>query len=167
VLPKRFAKYGLTLHPDKTRLVAFHKPDWCPGQQPPGGQRPGTFDVLGFTHHWAGTRRGTWAVKRKTAKSRFKRSLASIAHWCRRNRHLPIRDQWQALGSKLRGHYAYYGIIGNAPSLQRTRYHVLCVWWKWLRRRSQKSRLPWEKFGLLVKRYPLPAPRLPRSRTVP
>jgi RNA-directed DNA polymerase len=165
VLPKRFGKYGLTLHPEKTRLVPFQglRPGSPPG---PRDERPGTFDFLGFTHYWGRTLKGNWAVKRKTAGGRLRRSLEAVAQWCREHRHLSIREQWAALTRKLRGHFAYYGIPGNLASLHRFRYHVTRVWHKWLSRRSGKARIPWEHFGELERRYPLPPARLGRTRQV-
>jgi RNA-directed DNA polymerase len=165
VLPRRFGKYGLTLHPEKTRLVPFQG---LPPGAPSGSrdERPGTFDFLGFTHHWGRTLKGNWAVKRKTAEGRFRRSLKSVAQWCREHRHLPIREQWAALTRKLRGHFAYYGILGNIASLSRFRYHVTRAWHKWLSRRSGKARIPWERFSELERRYPLPPARLGRIRLV-
>ena len=97
VLPKRFGRYGLTLHPEKTRLVAFRRPDQCPPNR--GG--PGTFDVLGFTHYWGKSRNKKWIIKRKTAKSRFQRGLKRIGLWCREHRHESIREQQEALRKKL------------------------------------------------------------------
>ena len=165
VLPKRFGKYGLTLHPEKTRLVPFQglRPGAPPG---PRDERPGTFDFLGFTHYWGRTLKGNWAVKRTTAGGRLRRSLGAVAQWCREHRHLPIKEQWAALTRKLRGHFAYYGILGNIASLGRFRYHVTRAWHKWLSRRSTKARIPWERFGELERRYPLPPPRLTRIRLV-
>src|SRR4029077_11751159 len=127
VLPKRFAKYGLTLHPEKTRLVPFQGPRRGAPPGPRGGG-PDTFDFLGFTHHWGRTLKGNWAVKRKTARGRLGRSLRAICQWCRENRHLSIKEQWEALTAKLRGHYAYYGITGNIASLSSFRYHVTRIW---------------------------------------
>jgi RNA-directed DNA polymerase len=166
VLPKRFGKYGLTLHPEKTRLVPFQ--GLRPGAQPGTSrdEQPGTFDFLGFTHYWGRTRQGNWAVKRKTSKGRFRRSLKSIGQWCREHRHLPIQEQRIVLTGKLRGHFAYYGITGNIASLRRFRYHVTRVWHKWLSRRSHKGRIPWQRFGELERRYPLPPARLGRVRLV-
>jgi RNA-directed DNA polymerase len=165
VLPKRFGKYGLTLHPEKTRLVPFQGP---PPGAPPGSreERPATFDFLGFSHYWGRTLKGNWTVKRKTAKTRFRRSLKSIAEWCRMHRHLSLPKQWAALTAKLRGHYAYYGIAGNSRSLSGVRYYVRRVWHKWLSRRSGRARIPWERFGELERRYPLPPARLPRRGQV-
>jgi RNA-directed DNA polymerase len=165
VLPKRFGKYGLALHPEKTRLVPFQ--GLRPGVPPaPRDGRPGTFEFLGFAHYWGRTLRGNWAVKRKTAKGRFTRSLRSVAAWCRDHRHLSVKEQWSALTSKLRGHFAYYGIAGNFASLGRFRYHVRRTWCKWLSRRSQRARIPWEHFDDLERRYPLPPARLRGVRLV-
>jgi group II intron reverse transcriptase/maturase len=165
VLPKRFGKYGLTLHPEKTRLVPFQglRPGAPPGSR---DERPGTFEFLGFTHYWGRTLKGNWAVKRRTAKSRFNRSLKSVAEWCREYRHRPIKEQWVALTGKLRGHYAYYGITGNMPSLNSFRHHVTRTWHKWLCRRSDQGRIPWERFGELEQRFPLPPAKLGRVRLV-
>jgi RNA-directed DNA polymerase len=116
VLPKRLAKYGLTLHPEKTRLVDFRRPDKRAEASSVKGDarsRPGTFDLLGFTHYWAKSRKGYWVVKQKTARDRFQRALKRVADWCRRHRHEPVREQWAALKRKLLGHFGYFGITGN------------------------------------------------------
>jgi group II intron reverse transcriptase/maturase len=165
VLAKRFARYGLTLHPEKTRLVAFERPPRRPGQRGTRSPRPGTFDFLGFTHFWRVSRRGNWVVMCKTAKDRFTRALRSVAQWCRLWRHLPLRQQWRVLTAKLRGHYAYYGIAGNSVAIRRFRYEVERVWRKWLSRRSQTARFCWAHFGRLLRRYPLPAARIIRPVT--
>jgi RNA-directed DNA polymerase len=165
VLPKRFAKYGLTLHPEKTRLVPFQgRPPWAPAG--PRDGRPGTFDFLGFTHYWGRTLKGNWAVKRKTARDRLGRSLKSVVQWCREHRHLPVKEQWLALTAKLRGHFAYYGIAGNFASLGRFRYHARRAWREWLSRRSQRASISWEHFDELERRYPLPPARLRGVRLV-
>jgi group II intron reverse transcriptase/maturase len=166
VLPRRFGKYGLTLHPQKTRLVPFKRPQQGPGAGARQASRPGTFDFLGFTHHWGVSRKGTWAVQRKTAKDRFSRALRAVSRWCRVHRHLPISTQWEKLGLKLRGHYAYYGIPGNARCLGRFRHFAERVWQKWLSRRSHRARIPWDRFASLQARYPLPAIRILRPPRV-
>jgi group II intron reverse transcriptase/maturase len=157
VLGQRFGKYGLTLHPDKTRLVPYRRPPLRKSPRGgPHGDRPGTFDLLGFTHFWARSRQGKWVVKRKTSSSRFTRGLRTISQWCRKNRHRPIVEQCQKLGEKLRGHYAYYGITGNSAALNRFREGVKRAWGKWLRRRRRKNRPPWSWFSRLLERYHLP-----------
>ena len=158
VLPKRLAKYGLSLHPEKTRLVAFRRPP-----RDGGGRRPETFDFLGFTHYWGRSRRGFPAVLRKTARDRFTRSLRAVSKWCRHHRHLPVAEQHRALGQKLRGHYAYYGITGNSPALLRFSRAAERVWRQWLDRRSHRARMSWERFWRLKVRYPLPPPRVVHS----
>jgi group II intron reverse transcriptase/maturase len=157
VLPKRFGKYGLTIHPDKTRLVPFRRPPHRPAssRQTPADP-PGTFDLLGFTHYWARSRKGNWVVKCKTAKSRFTRGLRMIAHWCRASRHRPIAEQHQALCQKLRGHFAYYGITGNSVALSRFSEEVQHLWRRWLGRRRSGNRPSVSRFDRLLQRYPLP-----------
>ena len=162
VLPKRFGKYGLTLHPDKTRLVPFVRPSGRPDSAA-SGPRPGTFDLLGFTHYWGRSRRGDWVVKRKTSSSRFSRAIKKIAEWCRKFRHRPLAEQRQTLGQKLRGHDAYYGITGNLSMLRRLRLVVERVWRKWLARRSRGEPLPWDYFKQLLGHVPLPPARVVHS----
>lgn len=158
VLAKRFGRFGLTLHPDKTRLVQFEKP-----RPSGGGDKPGTFDLLGFTHFWGRSRRGNWVVKQRTARKRQSRAMRRIHQWCRNNRHLPVRVQHQILSRKLRGHDAYYGLTGNVRMLKRLRNEVKRAWRFWLNRRSQRARMTWERFNLLLERYPLPQPRIVHS----
>ena len=164
VLPKRFGRYGLALHPDKTRLVRFWR-GAAPGSQDRGpvGEGTGRFDFLGFTHFWARSRRGRWYVRRKTATSRLRRGLQAINRWCRRHRHLPVAEQQAALSQKMRGHYAYFGITGNSPSLSRYARRVTRLWRKWLSRRRRGYQMPWARFQQLLKRFPLPPPRAVRS----
>lgn len=167
-LPQRFAKFGLTVHPEKTRLVAFAKPR--PHEPRPRSSvtsaAPRTFDLLGFTHYWAVSRKGNWVVLRKTAAKRFLRCTSVISTWCRTNRHAPVRSQNGSLNDKLRGHYNYYGIQGNSRGLGDFRNHTLLTWKYWLNRREQHGQLTWSKYKRLLKRYPLLPARLPK-RAVP
>jgi RNA-directed DNA polymerase len=156
VLPKRFGKYGLTLHPEKTRLVPFKPTRGSEDHGGKGGTGPGSFDLLGFTHYWAKSRRGIWVIRQKTARSRFGRALKRVAEWCRLVRHRPVSEQHRDLGRKLRGHYGYYGITGNSEALGRFRHEVSKVWRKWLARRSQRKK-SWDHFNRLLERFPLPA----------
>jgi len=155
VLPKRFGRYGLSLHPDKTRLVRFRRPD-----RDKDGGGPGTFDFLGFTHHWGMSRKGHWVVKKRTARDRFSRTLSNIRSWCRAHRHDDVKEQHRALARKLNGHYAYYGVTSNYDALARLWHEVVLTWRKWLSRRSQKAYLSWIKMTRLLERYPLPPPRI-------
>jgi hypothetical protein len=159
VLPKRLGKYGLTLHPDKTRLVPFRRPPLRMARKsPPGEAKPGTFDLLGFTHFWGRSQKGNWVAKRKTARSRLSRALRTVGQWCRWNRHRPVAEQHDALIQKLRGHYAYYGITGNGNVLSGFHRAVTRLWRKWLGRRKRAAPIPWTLFQRLLERYPLPRP---------
>lgn len=162
VLPRRFGKYGLATHPDKTRLVPFQEPPPAASGQGTGTPS-GTFTLLGFTHYWGRSLRGNWVVKRKTASSRLSRALRSIAQWCRLHRHRPVGEQHHILSQKLRGHFAYYGITGNGPSLSWFRYEVGRCWRKWLNRRNRERSLDWNLFNRLLERYPLPPARVVHS----
>ena len=156
VLPKRFGKYGLSLHPTKTKFLPFRPPsDKTKGQNGPGADRPGTFNLLGFTHYWGRSLRGYWVIKHKTAADRFSRAMRSIDSWCRDNRHLPIGEQQQKLNEKLRGHYAYYGVTGNSGALSRFLWEVQRRWRKWLYRRSRTRSMHWARLRSLLQRYPL------------
>jgi RNA-directed DNA polymerase len=164
VLPKRLAKYGLTLHPEKTRRIDFRRPDRRDSASPENNgdarSRPDTFDLLGFTHYWAMSRRGYWVVKQKTASDRFRRALKRIAEWCRQYRHEPVREQWAALKRKMLGHFGYFAVIGNLRALRNFRHQVCGVWRRWLSRRSQRARMSWETMNRLLERYPLPQPHI-------
>jgi group II intron reverse transcriptase/maturase len=151
VLPKRFEKFGLKIHPDKTRLVEFKKP--TEPRDPKGG--PGSFDFLGFSHYWGKSKTGNWVVKRKTAKSRLSRALKSIGEWMCKHRHRPIPEQRRTLNQKLVGHFRYYGITGNSKALGRYRNEVVRRWRNWLNRRSQHARMCWKRMTKLLAKYPL------------
>jgi RNA-directed DNA polymerase len=160
VLPKRFGKYGLTIHPDKTRLLPFVRPNRVPAASGgPSGRQPESFDFLGFTHFWSRSKQGRWVVKRKTAGSRFQRAVQRIAAWCRLNRHLPIGVQYQTLWQKLRGHFQYYGgVIGNSRSLWCFRKRVQELWKKWLAHRGGQASWSWARMQSVLGRYVLPMP---------
>jgi group II intron reverse transcriptase/maturase len=159
VLPKRFGKYGLTLHPEKTRLLRYEKP------RGEGGTPPESFDFLGFTHFWAKGLKGWWVIKQKTATSRLTRVLRRVRVWCQMNRHRSIKEQHLHLRRVVRGHCNYYGVIGNSQSLARFVTEVHKAWHKWLSRRSQR-RMSWVRFTELLRSFPLPAAR-PRPRLSP
>ncbi len=158
VLPKRFEKYGLTLHPEKTRLVQFQRPPYK--DRKGGPPAPGTFDLLGFTHYWARSRKNNWVVLQNTAKDRFRRALKGVSLWLRDHRHWTMESQWKVLTDKLRGHFGYFGRKGNSRALARFRSQVITVWRKWLSRRSQKGDVSWAKMKKILKEFPLPPVRL-------
>jgi len=157
-LPKRFGKYGLTLHPEKTRLVRF-----LPTDREGTRKAPKNFDFLGFRHFWAKSRRGRPVVKRKTAPNRLGRSLRRIRAWCRKHLHDKVPVQHARLSQMLHGHYCYFGITGNSRSLDRFRWEVARIWQQWLNRRSQRRSMPWPRFNALLQRYPLPPVRVVHS----
>lgn len=154
VLDKRMGRFGLTLHPDKTRLLPFRRP---PAGQA-SGKGPATFDFLGFTLYWRRTRSGRWGMTCKTRQARLRRAIQNVADWCRRHRHLPVKVQHAALTRRIQGHFNYFGVNGNSRSLSLLVEEARRAWYKWLRRRSQQAHLNWEKFGALLKRLPLPRP---------
>ena len=158
VLPKRFSKYGLTLHPEKTRLIDFRSPRGRDPKGPTEGPRRRTFDLLGFTHYWAKSRRGYWVIKQKTATDRLSRAITRIGRWCREHRHAPVREQHRELAQKLRGHYGYYGITGNSYALSGFLHEVKRRWCYWLNRRSDRGRWTWERFAQYMRVHPLPPP---------
>jgi len=158
VLGKRLARYGLTLHPDKTRFIDFrsYRSDGKDHPEADGS----SFTFLGFCHVWGKSRKGKNVVRQVTAKQRYARALAAVTEWCRKHRHLPIPEQHTQLVAKMRGHYAYYGITGNFRRLSWYAHHVARIWQKWLSRRDRQRWLPWERFTELLKRHPLPAARI-------
>jgi hypothetical protein len=156
VLGKRLGRFGLTLHPDKTRLLPFRRP--------PAGQTSGkglaAFDFLGFTFYWARSRRGRWWITCKTRGASLRRAIGSVTEWCRRYRHHPVRVQHAALTRRLRGHFNSFGVSGNFRSLLLLVEATRRAWYKWLCRRSQRTRLTWERFADLLEQHPLPRPRI-------
>lgn len=162
VLFKRFAKYGLSLHPEKTRLVPFGRPE-ATTEGPIGGPPPKTFDFLGFTHYWGKSRRGRWVLWRKTMRKRLTRSLQAISQWCRNKLHEPLREQVAQLGRKLKGHFGYYGLTGNMAALQRFRWETIKRWRKWLARRGDPQGMPWARMHRLLNFFYLPEARVVHS----
>jgi RNA-directed DNA polymerase len=161
VLPKRMSKHGLTVHPEKTRLVRFAPPE--AGDSDTEGRKhpePRTFDFLGFTHYWGRSRQGVWVILRKTAKGRFRRALQALWEWCRVNLHKPIETQHRKLRQKLTGHYAYYGITGNGSRLSSFLRGVRRTWKYWLARRDRDGSMNWSEYRRLERRYRLPSVRI-------
>ena len=163
VLPKRFEKFGLQLHPTKTRLVRFSSRNG--GEENDKTEEPTSYDFLGFTHYWGKSRKGWPVIKRKTACKRLSRSLKAIGEWVRKYRHRPIREQWQKLSQKLKGHYGYYGMTGNVECLKQYYEGSKRLWHKWLNRRSRlRGSMTWERFSILMQdHFPLPRPRVVHS----
>jgi RNA-directed DNA polymerase len=158
VLDKRFSNYGLTLHPEKTRLVKFGRAALQEAERM--GKAPDTFDFLGLTHIPERSRRGFYRPGVKTMKKRLKRGLKEIGRWCKQNRHEPVRKQQETLNAKLRGHYQYYGRSSNFRSLWGFYNTVKRIWRKWLSRRTRGAPMYWNKFEDLLSRHPLLMPKI-------
>ncbi len=157
-LKERMAKFGQTLHEVKTRLIAFGRfPTLRRAQQ--GQRRPETFAFLGFTHYGGWSRAGRFVVKRKPQSRRLTSKLRRVRAEARRRMHTPVADQHRWLSRVLRGHYAYYGLPSHFRSLHRFRRNVVRLWYRALRRRSQR-RMTWERFNVLLARFPLPRPSI-------
>ena len=156
VLEKRLERFGLTLHPDKTRLLPF----WRPPTTQQSGQGPATFDFVGFTFYWRRTRTGHWRMGCKTRRASLRRAKQAIYDWCRHHRHQSVEAQHAALSRRLRGHFNYFGVNGNFQSLLRLVGATKRAWYKWLCRRSQRKRLTWERFTDFLRQRPLPRPRI-------
>ena len=180
VLPKRFERYGLTLHPEKTRLLAF-KPEEVKAQtqkkdngtdkdNEPPAQGPKhetrTYNFLGFTHYWGRSKTGRPVIKRSTESKRLRRALIKLRDWMSQHRHEPVWKQWHSLKRKVQGHYGYYGITGNSRGIGSFSYHAQNAWFEWLNRRGGKKPLTWEKYSQWLREvYRWPAPKIhPRSR---
>lgn len=156
VVRRRFERYGLRLHPEKTRLLPFGRPD----RDEPGGKGPATFDLLGFTHFWRRTRTGGWTPGLKTRTARLRQAITNVADWCRRHRHKPVKEQHAALTRRIEGHFNYFGVNGNTRSLKLLVHQVERAWRKWLSRRGQQQPLSWKRFKDLLRNLPLPKPRV-------
>jgi RNA-directed DNA polymerase len=171
-LRERFSSQGLTIHPEKSHVIDFRRPSRVaaggagpsPNATSKGGDGPkkgnGTFDFLGFTHYWARSRQGFWVVKRQTMRKRQRRVYGAIWQWCRRNRHLPLLEQYRILCSKLRGHYQYYGVRCNFARMRAVWRFAQRAWRYWLSRRSTRSAIRWEQFARYLEKNPLPAPKI-------
>lgn len=155
----RLERFGLTVEPSKTKVLAFGR--WAEQNAEAKGEKPGTFDFLGFTHYCSRSRTGKgFRMKRVTARKKFRARAAEFKQWIKRARTKRIPEIWKTLGAKLRGHYQYYGVTDNFRGISRYFELVKRLVIKWLRRRSQRRRLTWEKFNLMLARHPLPRPRI-------
>jgi RNA-directed DNA polymerase len=164
-LGQRLNRFGLTLHPDKSRFIDFRF------RRPGGQHHPATngttFDFLGFTHLWSRSLKGKNVVRQVTAKGRFARAVSAVTEWCQRHRHQPIRQQHAHLSAMLRGHYGYYGITGNGRRIRWYLHQVVRVWKKWLSRRGRHGNFRWDRLRDLLGRHPLPPARITRQYAVP
>ena len=159
-LRNRFENFKLKLHPNKTKVVRFGK-KWV-SERKRGGEKPGTFNFLGFTHIAGKDRKGRYLVRRKTMKKRLRRAIKHSFEICKKKMHAPIAEQHRRLSMILIGHYNYYGVRGNFDQLKQFYYAVWKMWYRTLNRRSQKG-FKFQRYELLVKQFPLPRPRITHS----
>ena len=158
VLPKRFEKYGLTLHPEKTRLIEFGR--HAARNAKKQGKQPESFDFLGFKHLCARSRKGGFTVHVRTLAKRLRRGLKAIADWCKQHRRTPVNQQQQALNAKLRGHYQYYGRPTNYHRIWQFYRRVCRIWREWLGRRTRGRPLRWDRYNAILRQHPLLLPRI-------
>ena len=161
-LHNRFGKYGLELHPTKTRNFSFGR--FERHNAATQARRANTFDFLGITHYCAVSRKGNFKVGRKTSRKKFAAKCKAMNAWLKAVRNQGVtKDWWKTLAAKLRGHFQYYGVSENCASLVRYYHVTLRMVKKWLNRRSQKRKMNWERFADYLRHYPLPKPRIVHS----
>jgi group II intron reverse transcriptase/maturase len=153
VLPKRFERFNLSLHAEKTKLIPFGRPT-------SSGKTKGTFDFLGLTFYWGMSYKGYWVIMKKTARKRLRRFLRMLWRWCKEGRHEPIKEQYETLCSKLRGFYQYFGVRTNSRALQVVYKCAKRAWRHWLGRRHRSGNITYRKFDRILERFPLPTPRI-------
>ncbi|CAB1058445.1 Retron-type RNA-directed DNA polymerase (EC [Olavius sp. associated proteobacterium Delta 1] len=153
VLPKRFNRFKLDLHPEKTKLIPFGKP-------PQNGKPKGTFDFLGFTFYWGKSLKGYWVIKKQTARKRRNRFMRMLWSWCKKNRHESLNEQHETLCSKLRGFYQYFGVRSNYKALEVVYEYAMKAWRRWLGECHRDGYITHEKFRKILKTFPLPLPRI-------
>ena len=156
LLKDRFNSFSLSLHPEKTKLVAFGKP----AKSVVVNKITGTFNFLGFTFYWSKARKGYWVIRKKTINKRLSRFLKRIWKWCKENRHEPLKDQYEKLCVKLRGYYQYYGVRGNFKALEVAYEYTEKSWRFWLSRRSHTGGISWSMFEKIRQSFPLLKPRI-------
>ena len=160
VMEERLNRFGLEIAPEKTRSLEFGPSAQMKAKER-GERKAECFDFLGFTHYCTTTRSGKWfRIGRKTISKRMSAKLKAYKQWIRANRTLPTVEIMRTTANKLRGHFAYYGISGNGKSISCYAYEVRMLLFKWLGRRGKRGSLNYEKFDLLLKRFPLPVPRI-------
>jgi RNA-directed DNA polymerase len=159
MLRERFAQFGLSLHPEKTRTISFGRYERQNARRQ--GRKANTFDFLGFTHYCGLSRKGTFLLGRKTSRTKFRKACRAMNNWLKRIRGvMRIQDIWRLLAGKLRGHYNYYGVSGNSRMIARFGYVTIRAVMKWLNRRSQRKSFTWKQLNAYLVHYPLPRPRI-------
>jgi group II intron reverse transcriptase/maturase len=158
-LENRFNRFELTLHPDKTKIFSFGR--FERGNSKNQNRKANTFDFLGFTHFCDISMNGYFKVGRKTAMKKFRAKIKELNIWLKQIRNLvPTKEWWQILKAKIRGHFEYFGVSGNAPSIKQFYRLAIKLVHKWLNRRSQKKSMSWSKLYNYLALYPLPKPKI-------
>jgi group II intron reverse transcriptase/maturase len=161
-LRERFAKFGLSLSEEKTRLIEFGRYAGINAER--RGKKPATFDYLGFTHFIDRSRRGKFKVGRRTSKKKFRAKMKAINSWLKSVRNaVKLKEWWAVLRLKLLGHYHYYGISGNFKGIERYYLRVLALVYKWINRRSQRRSYTRKGFTQYLEYYSLPKPKIYRN----
>jgi RNA-directed DNA polymerase len=155
VLPKRFGKYNLKLHAEKTKIVTLTSPR---------GEGERSFDFLGYTHYLGKSQKGKKVLMRKTSKKKLTLAISKFKIWIQKNNHKKLKEIIREINTKLRGHYNYYGVTFNSRGINRYYEQVKSILRKWLNRRGGKPKWNWEKFNKLVNNWnPLLKPKIYHS----
>ncbi len=158
-LVERLGKFGLEVEPTKTKVLEFGRD--AERNARARGERPGTIEFLGFTHYCSRGKDGRrFRMKRVTSRKKFRAKLAVLKEWLKQMRVMPTMWILEKVGLKLRGHYAYYGVTDNYRGVARFYREVTKLVYKWLNRRSQRRSYKWAEFEEMLKRFPLPKPRV-------
>ena len=158
-LSVRLGRFGLEVEPTKTKVIEFGR--HAASKAAARGEKPATFDFLGFTHYCGMNRDGTeFRVKRITAGKKFTAKLLAFKEWLKKARTMKTAELWDIVKAKLRGHYAYYGVTDNYWGINRFAHEVENLLFKWLNRRGKRGCLNWQKFSRVLEVFPLPKPRI-------
>ncbi len=158
-LDERLFRFGLEISPEKTKTIEFGS--FAEAKAKKRGGKAATFDFLGFTHYCSRSRNGRhFRMKRVTSHKKFTAKIRMFRDWLKASRTLPTDEFMEKVASKLRGHFAYYGVTDNSRGISRFAYEIRCLLFKWLNRRGKRGCMNWEKFNLFLKKFPLPRPRI-------
>ncbi len=158
-LKNRFNRYGLEIHPTKSRKINFGRFERENAKSE--NRRANTFDFLGFTHYCDRSRKGCFKVGRKTSRKKYTAKCRAMNAWLKAIRNqVKTKEWWKILKAKLRGHYQYYGVSENSDGIVRFYKTTIRLVRKWMNRRSQKRKMNWDRFTKYLEHYPLPKPKI-------
>jgi group II intron reverse transcriptase/maturase len=161
-LRNRFNKYGLEIHPTKSRNISFGRFERENAKTQ--NRRANTFDFLGFTHYCDWSRKGNFKVGRKTSRKKYSAKCREMNAWLKAVRNqVKTKEWWKTLQAKLRGHFQYYGVSENYNGIVRFHKFTLRAVRQWMNRRSQKRKMSWDRFTKYLEHYPLPKPKIVHS----